>query len=150
MTLYTSVSRALKYGVMFIVLTLVSVLCIELVTGNRLHIVQYGVVGIGLVLFFLLLLSLAEHIGFGRAYLAATCVLTGMIAGYAWLVTRTGATTAVIGAILILLYGSLYAILQLEQYSLLVGTALLVVLLGALMVATRGLHREAERPEAKA
>ena len=149
-TLYTSVSRALKYGVMFIVLTLVSVLCIELVTGNRLHIVQYGVVGIGLVLFFLLLLSLAEHIGFGRAYLAATCVLTGMIAGYAWLVTRTGATTAVIGAILILLYGSLYAILQLEQYSLLVGTALLVVLLGALMVATRGLHREAERPEAKA
>ena len=142
-TLYTSVSRALKYGVMFIVLTLVSVLCIELVTGNRLHIVQYGVVGIGLVLFFLLLLSLAEHVGFARAYFAATSVLTGMTAGYAWLVTRAGATTAVIGAILLLLYGSLYAILQLEQYSLLVGTALLVVLLGALMVATRGLHREA-------
>ncbi len=146
-TLYTSVSRALKYGVMFIVLTLVSVLCVELVTGNRLHIVQYGVVGIGLVLFFLLLLSLAEHIGFGPAYLSAACVLTGMIAGYGWLVTRNRATTAVIGAILVLLYGSLYAILQLEQYSLLVGTALLVVLLGALMVATRGVHREADRSE---
>lgn len=149
-TLYTAVSRALKYGVMFIVLTLVSVLCIELVTRNRLHIVQYGVVGIGLVLFFLLLLSLAEHVGFDWAYLSATCVLTGMIAGYAWLVTRNGATTAVIGAILVLLYGALYTILQLEQYSLLVGTALLVVLLGALMVATRGLHRETDRPDPNA
>ena len=149
-TLYTAVSRALKYGVMFIVLTLVSVLCIELVTRNRLHIVQYGVVGIGLVLFFLLLLSLTEHVGFNWAYLLATCVLTGMITGYVWLVTRNGATTAVIGAILVLLYGALYTILQLEQYSLLVGTALLVILLGALMVATRSLNRESDQTERNA
>ena len=141
-TLYTAVSRALKYGIMFIVLTLVSTLCIELVSRNRLHIVQYGVVGLGLILFYLLLLSLAEHIGFGWAYLIATFVLSGMIAGYVWLVSRNGATTAVVGAILVLLYSSLYTILQLEEYSLLVGTSLLLILLGALMVATRGLNRE--------
>ena len=141
-TLYTAVSRALKYGVMFIVLTLVSALCIELVTRNRLHIVQYGVMGLGLVLFYLLLLSLAEHIGFGWAYLIATLVLSGMIAGYVSLVTRHLATTAVIGGVLALLYSSLYTILQLDAYSLLLGTALLLILLGALMVATRNLNRE--------
>ena len=143
-TLYTAVSRALKYGVMFIVLTLVSALCIELVTRNRLHIVQYGVVGLGLVLFYLLLLSLAEHIGFGWAYLIATLVLGGMIAGYVRLVTRHWAATAIISAVLALLYSSLYTILQLDAYSLLLGTALLLILLGGLMAATRNLNREGE------
>ena len=145
-TLYTAVSRALKYGVMFIVLTLVSALCVELVTRNRLHIIQYGVVGLGLVLFYLLLLSLAEHVGFGWAYLIATLVLSGMIAGYVWLASRHGATTAMIGTILVLLYGSLYTILQLEEHSLLLGTALLLILLGALMAATRSLNRDLGAP----
>ncbi len=146
-TLYTLVSRTLKYGVMFIVLTLMSVLCIELVSRIRLHIVQYGVVGIGLVLFFLVLLSLTEHVAFDLAYVLATCVLTAMITSYMWFVTRDGSTTVVIGALLLLLYGSLFAILQLEQYSLLVGTVLLVGLLGAMMVATRSIHREAIQTE---
>ncbi len=141
-TLYTLVARTLKYGVMFIVLTLMSVLCLELVSRIRLHIVQYGVVGIGLVLFFLVLLSLTEHVIFDLAYVLATCVLTAMISGYMWLVTRDGTATVVVGALLILLYGSLYAILQLEQYSLLLGTVLLLGLLGAMMLATRGIHRE--------
>ena len=105
----------------------------------------------GLVLFFLVLLSLAEHIGFGWAYLIGDvrvhrhdrrlCVA---------LATRNGATAAVIGAILILLYSALYTLLQLEEYSLLLGTALLVILLGALMVATRSLNREPDQPERNA
>ncbi len=140
-TLYTQISRTLKYGILFIVLTLVSVLCIELFTRNRLHIVQYGIVGIGLVIFHLLLLSLAEHIGFDLAFLAATCLLTAMTAGYVWLATRDHAMALIVGGIMALLYVSLFTILQLEQYSLLVGTVLLVMLLGALMLATGGLSK---------
>ena len=141
-TPYRAVNRALKYGVMFIVLTLISVLCIELVLKQQFHIVQYGVVGLSLLMFYLLLLSLSEHIGFGWSYLIAALILSTMITVYAWSVTKHRPTTLVIALILTLLYVALYTILQLDQYSLLVGTALLLLLLGALMVATRGLRVE--------
>ena len=81
--LYGSVERSIKYGVLFVVLTLVSVLCLELATGMRFHFVQYGVTSVALVLFFLTLLALAEHIGFTLGYVAAALILTGMIGWYA-------------------------------------------------------------------
>lgn len=139
-TPYRAVDRALKYGVMFIVLTLIGVLCIELVLKQKFHIVQYGVVGLALLMFYLVLLSLAEHIGFDWSYLIAALILSSMITLYSWSVTRHKPTTSMIGLILAVLYVALYTILQLDQYSLLVGTALLLLLLAALMIATRNLH----------
>ncbi|MYA18355.1 MAG: cell envelope integrity protein CreD [Gammaproteobacteria bacterium] len=140
--LYKSVERSLKYGVLFIALTLVSILCLELLTGLRFHFVQYGVVGIALALFFITLLALAEHIGFAPGYAVAAAVLTIMIAGYAHASTRNvrlGASTA---ATLGGLYGVLFVLLRLESFALLVGAAILLLMLGVVMSATRRLTPE--------
>ena len=145
--LYTSVERSIKYGVLFVVLTLVSVLCLELVTGMRFHFVQYGVTGIALVLFFLTLLALAEHVGFTLGYAAAAVVLTGMIGWYAY--GSTGNRRLALGALgsLATLYAVLYTILRLESFALLVGTLVLLGALAMLMRVTRGLTPVAEAGE---
>ena len=140
--LYKSVERSLKYGVLFIALTLVSVLCLELLTGLRFHFVQYGVVGISLVLFFVTLLALAEHIGFALGYAAAATVLTSMITGYAHASTKNVRLGAITAATLGGLYGVLYVLLRLESLALLVGAAILLLVLGVVMGATRKLTPE--------
>ncbi|MGI9326065.1 MAG: cell envelope integrity protein CreD [Pseudomonadales bacterium] len=141
-TQYTTVDRGLKYGVLFIALTFLAVLCFELLTGARLHLVQYGVIGLGLVLFYLVLLSLSEHLGFLIAYLLATGVIVLMLGAYARSVTRNitmGLGFALLQAVL---YWILYVLLKLEDYALLTGTSVLVVGLAALMFVTRGLNRD--------
>ena len=142
---YKVVDRAIKYGVLFIALTFITFVCFELTLGFQFHPVQYSVVGIALVLFYLALLSLSEHLPFGAAYGLATALLTGMIAWYvqslsgSWSLMRL--TAAVIGT----LYGVLYVLLKLETFALLVGTAVLLLGLFGLMFATRSLTVLADR-----
>ena len=139
LNLYVLVSRSVKYGVLFVALTLISVLCLELSTGRRFHVVQYGVAGLGLVLFFLALLALSEHVGFRWAYLGAATLLTGMISGYVRAATGEGPLTALAAGVLAALYGVLFVLLQLEDFALLVGVGVLLVALAMLMWVTRGL-----------
>ncbi|MCY3838435.1 MAG: cell envelope integrity protein CreD [Gammaproteobacteria bacterium] len=141
--LYKSVQRSLKYGVLFIALTLVSILCLELLTGLRFHFVQYGVVGIALALFFITLLALAEHIGFTLGYAVAAAMLTIMIAGYAHASTKNVGLGIVTAVTLSALYGVLFVLLRLESFALLVGAAILLLMLGVVMSATRKLTPEA-------
>ena len=145
-SLYGSVSRSVKYGVLFVVLTLVSVLCLELATGRRFHLVQYGVTGVALALFFLTLLALAEHIGFTLGYIAAAVLLTGMIVWYAHGSTRDMRVTALAATLLTTLYAVLYLLLRLEFFALLVGTGVLLVALAMLMRVTRDLTPAPEAP----
>ncbi|MDE0645173.1 MAG: cell envelope integrity protein CreD [Gammaproteobacteria bacterium] len=137
---YRDLIRSTTYGILFVVLTLVSILCIQLVSKARFHIVQYGVVGIALVIFFLTVLSLTEHIGFLLGYVLAAVVLTIMNTLYVWFITRQTGITTFIGVFLALLYAALYLVLQLQTYALLIGTLLLILLLGMLMYATRTLR----------
>ena len=146
-TPYRSVERSIKYGVLFIVMTMVSIVCIELVTKARFHIIQYGVVGAGLVLFFLTTLSLSEHVGFGAGYALAAIILAAMTVSYVWFVSHIRSVAITLALVLLVLYAALYLILQLNEFALLVGTVLLLVLLGALMFATKSLHHsELESP----
>ncbi len=133
---YRSMSRSLEYGILFIVFTMISVVCIELITGVRFHAVQFGVVGIGLVVFFLALLSLAEHIGFGPGYLIAAALITSMNGVYVAAASRSGRSTAYVAVVLATLYTALYLLLLLDEYALLVGSGLVVILLAGLMYAT--------------
>lgn len=110
--LYKSVQRSLKYGVLFVALTLVSFLCLEFLTGLRFHFVQYGVVGIALALFYITLLALAEHIGFTLGYAVAAVVLTIMIAGYAHASTKNVRLGTVTAVTLGVLYGVLFVLLR--------------------------------------
>lgn len=148
-TSYTTVDRGIKYGLLFIGLTFLTAVCFELLSGVRFHLIQYSVVGLALALFYLTLLSLTEHLSFGLAYALATGVILLMLGGYAWSITRTVKTALVFIGVEALLYWVLYVLLQLEDLALLTGTGLLLVGLGALMLATQGLNRASADPDGK-
>lgn len=136
---YVLTDRATKYGLLFIALTFGGVMLVEALTRRRVHPVQYLLVGLALALFFLLLLSLSEHLGFGAAYaLAATaCVLLLGVYGAAMLGRpRAG---VVFGAGMALLYSLLWLLLRLEQTALVVGSTMLFAMLAATMLLTRRL-----------
>jgi len=81
-SLYSQITRAIKYGALFLVLTYVTFLLFEMGIGRRLHVIQYGVIGLAISMFYLVLLSLAEHTGFFKAYLSAAAVIIVMISLY--------------------------------------------------------------------
>ena len=137
--LYTRLTRATKYGVLYVALTFLTFLVFELTIRARLHLVQYGLIGLALSLFYLTLLSLAEHIAFASAYLAASAVIVGLVTLYAWAALRRLATAAVAGLALAALYAVLYTLLQMEDFALLAGTGLLLLVLALLMLVTRNL-----------
>jgi inner membrane protein len=135
--IYQQTERSAKYGSLFILLTFLTFYLVELFQRARLHAVQYTLVGAALCLFYLLLLSLSEHVGFGYAYLAAATATIGVIAmyaGYALGGLWKGVRTA-LG--LTKLYGFLYILLRLEDYALLAGSLGLFVVLATLMYVTR-------------
>lgn len=143
-TPYRAIERSVKYGALFIVMTMIGIVCIELVSKSRFHIIQYGVVGAGLVVFFLTLLSLSEHVGFGIGYILAAVILTTMNVGYLWFVSRSTPVAIAMASGLAILYIALYFVLQLNEYALMVGTVLLLILLAAVMYATRSLSKPGE------
>jgi len=134
---YTLTDRATKYGLLFIVLTFVGVAAVEVMRRVRVHPIQYLLVGSAVAVFFLLLVSLSEHVAFGIAYLAASAACTVLLTFYGRFVLHGGRAGAAFGAAVAGLYGVLYVLLQLEQTALLLGSALLFGVLAALMVATR-------------
>jgi inner membrane protein len=155
---YVLSDRATKYGLLFIALTFVGVGLVEVLKRLRVHPVQYLLVGSALAVFFLLLVSLTEHLLFAWAYLAASAACTTLLAFYASFVLRGARAGAVFGAAIAALYGALYLLLQMEQSALVLGSLLLFAVLGAVMVATRRvdwyalmdqLRREASPPPVK-
>jgi inner membrane protein len=134
---YVLSDRATKYGLLFIVLTFVGVAAIEVLRRLRVHPIQYLLVGSALAVFFLLLVSLSEHVAFAVAYLAAAATCTGLLTFYGAFVLRGSRAGAAFGAAIALLYGVLYALLQLEQTALLLGSVMLFAVLAAIMVTTR-------------
>lgn len=136
---YRSTIRSIKYGGLFILLTLLAFLCLEMMASIQFHYVQYGVVGTSLTFFFLVLLSLAEHIGFNAGYFAAAALLISMLTGYLHTVAHQPKVTWAVFIFLTALYTALFTILQLDEYSLLIGTTLLLAMLGLVMWATKNL-----------
>ena len=140
-THYGLVERSVKYGVLFIGLTFLAFIVFEMGLGARLHPVQYGIVGLAMVVFYLVLLSLSEHLAFLTAYLSASACIIFMVSAYVGAALRSVKEGLGIGGLLLVLYTLLYTILQMEDYALLMGAALILVMLAALMVVSRNLAR---------
>ena len=136
---YVMSDRAIKYGLVFIALTFVTVGLTELLTDRRVHPVQYLLVGLALSLFFLLLLSLSEHLTFWVAYLIASTAAAGTLAPYASAILGSWRRGAAFGAGIALLYGALYVLLSREQTALVIGAVLLFAVLATVMTLTRRL-----------
>jgi len=135
--LYQQLERASKYGFLFIGLTFAAFLLFELLRRLAIHPAQYGLVGLALAMFFLLLTALSEHIDFAAAYAIASFACVGLVTGYLVRVLRSAGIGLAFGGALAALYAMLYALLKAEDYSLLGGSLLLFGLLAALMIATR-------------
>jgi inner membrane protein len=114
----------------------------EFLGGRPLHLLNYILVGAALCLFFLALLALAEITGFGLAYGLATLASVGLIMSYARAVLREPRAVGSLAVLLGGIFGYLYMVLRLEDFSLIAGTVLLFVLLGAVMFVTRHLRPE--------
>ncbi len=137
--IYSMSDRALKYGFLFVALSFAGFFLFELLKSLRIHPAQYLLVGLALALFFLLLLSLSEHIAFGLAYgiAAGACIaLQGFYLSYVLGGVARGMGFA---GLLAALFGALYGLLVSEDLALLMGSGLLFGLLALVMVITRRL-----------
>lgn len=147
---YSQADRATKYGLLFVLLTFVGFFMFELIRALPIHPIQYGLVGLAIAIFFLLLVSLSEHIAFGIAYAAAAVACIGLIAFYLGAVLRSAARGLGFGAMLTLLYAALYGLLVSEDNALVLGAGLLFAILAGVMIATRHIdwYRVAAMPAA--
>ncbi|MBP3985002.1 cell envelope integrity protein CreD [Pseudoxanthomonas helianthi] len=134
---YTQADRASKYGILFVVLTFVGFGLFELIKRLPIHPLQYLLVGLALAIFFLLLLSLSEHIAFWKAYMLSAAACIGLQFFYLSGVLKSWWRAAGFAAMLTALYGVLYSLLVLEDSALLMGSLLLFGILAAIMWITR-------------
>jgi len=135
-SLYSKISRAIKYGAIFIGLVFLSFLIFEVTVKKRVHIIQYGIIGLCLSLFYILLVSLSEHIPFMKAYLYAAGTTAGIITLYSFAVLRSFTKGLFILILLGSLYGALYFIIQRQEFALQAGAAVLLFVVLLLMLAT--------------
>ncbi|WP_019865948.1 cell envelope integrity protein CreD [Methylovulum miyakonense] len=135
--IYQQAERSIKYAVLLIVLTFVALILFELLKQLRIHPIQYLLVGMALLVFYLLLISLSEHILFLYAYSAGATACTLLLTVYFGGILRSGKLGLLLGLGLSVLYTVLYVILQSEESALLMGSVLTFVVLAVLMLATR-------------
>lgn len=144
---YQKNERPAKYAILIIVLTFAAFFVTEGAGKQRVHPVQYLLIGLSLLIFYPLLLSLSEQIGFDWAHLVSAVATTGLITWYASTAFSHRKYTLVIGTVLAALYGYLYFILQLEDYALLAGSVGLFVIMALIMAFTRRIDWYADRKE---
>jgi inner membrane protein len=135
--LYSQVNRATKYGFMFIGFTFLALLMFDIIGGAPVPGVAYLLIGAGLVLFFILLLALAEVLGVLGAYLVASLAIGALIGSYSAAILHSWRRAGVVAALLAGLYAVLYVLLSLEAYSLLIGSVMLFAALAGVMYTTR-------------
>ncbi len=135
--IYQKSIRISKYAVMFIVFTFAAFFFSEILNRQRIHPIQYLLVGLAVILFYVLHLALSEWIGFDRAYLSAASAITLLVTGYCQGIIRKTRFSLTVAGILIVLYGYLYIVLQLEDYALLMGSFGLFTVLATVMFITR-------------
>jgi len=149
--IYTQADRASKYGILFVLLTFVGFLMFELVKRLAIHPIQYGLVGLALAIFFLLLISLSEHMPFWQAYAAAAFACIALQGTYLSAVLKSHVRGWGFAGALTLLYAALYGLLVSEDNALVLGSLMLFAILAAIMLATRRIDWYAPLPtEAKA
>lgn len=135
--IYSMSERAIKYGFLFIGLSFAAIFLFEVVKKLPIHPAQYTLVGLALAMFFLLLLSLSEHLAFNLSYTIAAGATAGLIGFYLSAVLGGVARGGVAGSLLAGLFAALYGLLQSEDNALMLGSLLLFGLLALAMVVTR-------------
>lgn len=127
----------MKYALMFIVFTFSAFFFSEVISKRRVHPIQYILIGLAILLFYVLLLAISEHLNFDVAYIVSAFSITALISGYSKSITKSNSFTRIVCGILVILYGYLYIVLQLEDYALIMGSVGLFGVLASVMYITR-------------
>jgi len=134
---YQKSERTAKYGILVIGLTLLVFLLIQLVSRIYIHPFQYMMIGLALVMFYTLLISISEHSNFFKAYAVAAFSVIVLITVYSRAILKGFKFPLLICGSLVSLYGFIYVIIQLENYALLVGSIGLFLILAIIMFTSR-------------
>lgn len=134
---YQKTMRSVKYAVLCILLTFVAFFLIETTNGKSVHPFQYGLIGLALVLFYTLLLSFSEYIGFNSAYAVASVCTIGLIAWFVKGLLNSVKLSVLLSSVLVLMYTYIFTLLQLQDYALLLGSVGLFITLGVIMHFSR-------------
>ena len=134
---YQQTMRSSKYGLLLIIFTFVSFFLVEVFSGKAIHPIQYLLIGLALIIFYSMLLALSEYILFQYSYLIAGSLVIGLITLYTKSIYKNRNIVLSISAMLISFYGFVYVLLQLQDYSLLLGNIVLFLILAAIMFFTR-------------
>jgi inner membrane protein len=144
---YLKSMRAAKYAILFILLTFVGLFFVEIILKSDNNPLQYLLIGVALVLFYSLLLSLTEHLSFDLAYLISAAAIIGLISLYTYSTTKNVKASAILFLLWSALYGYLFFILQLEDFALLAGNIGLFVILALIMFSSRKLKLKNDAPD---
>lgn len=136
---YAKTNRCIKYAILFIGLTFSLFFIVELMQKKPVHPVQYVLIGLALVIFYTLLLSISEFILFDYAYAVAAVATISLITLYARSHFRNWKSAAIFGAVLSVLYGFIFILIRLEDTALLVGSIGLFIVLALVMYASRNI-----------
>lgn len=150
--IYQGVARAVRYGIMFIGIVFLAALIFEAVSGRKAHPAQYILVGLAQCVFYLLLLSMTEIIGFTIAFAIAAAATVSLLGYYAGASFQSGAIGARAFVGLAVLYAAMYVLMTLEDFAMFAGSLVAFVVIAATMIATRRIDwygRAANAPAAQ-
>ncbi|CAA6816040.1 MAG: Unknown protein [uncultured Campylobacterales bacterium] len=134
---YTKADRSIKYAILFVVLTFLIFFLTEILNKRRIHPFQYILSGLSLILFFVLLISFSEHIGFNNAYIIAALATIFALGSYVRSVLGSKKLTMYFIGVLAFMYVFIFILLQLQSYSLLIGSVMLFIVLSVVMYISR-------------
>lgn len=135
--IYQKSIRISKYALMFIVFTFAAFFFSEILNKKRVHPIQYLLIGLAVILFYVLLLAISEHLNFDFSYAISAGAITAIITGYSQGILKNRYFTLTVFCILAVLYAYLYIVLQLEDYALIMGSIGLFIVLATVMYITR-------------
>ena len=134
---YQKTLRTIKYALLCILLTFAAFFLIETANKKSAHPFQYGLIGLALILFYTLLLSISEYTGFNTAYFIASVATIGLIGWFVRSILQSGRATTILSFVLVLIYSYVFSLLQLQDYSLLLGSIGLFLTLAVIMYFSR-------------
>ena len=134
---YQQTMRSSKFGLLLIIFTFVSFFLVEVFSGKAIHPIQYLLIGLALIIFYSMLLAISEYLLFQYSYLISGVLVISLISLYTKSVYKNRTIVMSISTMLILFYGFVYVLLQMEDYSLLLGNFALFLILAAIMFFTR-------------
>ncbi|MEM6769842.1 MAG: cell envelope integrity protein CreD [Bacteroidota bacterium] len=136
---YQKTYRSTSFAVLFIFITFLTFFFIEVLNKRRVHPIQYLLIGAAIILFYVLLLSISEHLLFNAAYWISCAVIVTLITAYSWFILRNRKLTLLVAGMLLVLYVFFFSLLQLQDYALLVGSIGLLLILATIMWLTRNI-----------